>query len=129
MGNEGAKTAESFDYGTIGTHRVTIETAVEAALKALNDGTTTLEGQFGKTAGTAMTGGAAEKIKINWESLITRFNAFASQMKGMLDNVGTASQKNASLEESIEAIVNSAITSVEGGAEGGAADATTSTYS
>ena len=66
----GVGTVEKFDYEAIKNERVNIETALTAALTALNEGTDAIEKGFGNV-GDAMAGGSSNAISNKWNELET----------------------------------------------------------
>lgn len=94
----GVGTVEKFDYEAIKTERVNIETALTAALTALNQGTDAIETGFG-SGGDAMAGGSSNAISNKWNELETVIINFRDYLVMTLDNIGLVSQSNQALED------------------------------
>ena len=94
----GVGTVEKFDYEAIKSERANIETALTAALKALNEGTAAIEQGFG-AGGDAMAGGSSNAISNKWNELETVIINFRDYLVNTLDNVGLVSQSNQALED------------------------------
>ena len=101
----GAGTAEKFDYDVISSKRATINTFLNDALTALNEGTSLIDSSFG-SGGTAMTGSGSNVINNKWNELETAIREFGKYIDATLDNVNVVSNANKSLEEEAMQLFN-----------------------
>ena len=104
-GGGGAAGPEKFDYDIISTKRININTYLNEALTALNEGTSLIDSSFG-SGGSAMTGSGSNVINNKWNELETKIKEFKTYIDTTLDNVSNVSKANKSLEEEAMSLFN-----------------------